>query len=461
MVRTIETDYLVVGAGAAGMAFADALVDADPGSHVTLADRRAAPGGHWLDAYPFVRLHQASQLYGVASTRLGGGQVQESGPERGLHERATGPQVCDYYARVLAGRLLPTGRVELLGGHEYSGGRLVDVGSGRDVDVRVRRHVVDARYLAPSVPALSPAPFAVDDGARAVAVGSLPEVADADRYVIVGAGKTATDAIVWLLGRGLDPGAICWVRPRDPWMFDRACIQPDPAVFLAMATDLMTAAADAKAPDELFRRLEDAGIMLRVDPAVTPTMARTPTLGRWELDLLRSVTDVVRLGHLHRVTPGRLELDDGEVAVAPGAVVVHCAAYGLQRRPSVPVWGGTITLQPVRAGFPCFGAALIGYVEGTRPDRPAAEKNRLCRATGYWSTPTDWVTEQAAGARSAAAFMAEPDVAAWAHATLLNPARVPPEEAARAEVRDVVARFKQHAAAGIAGLERLGLAATG
>ncbi len=459
MVRSLETDYLVVGAGAAGMAFVDALVDADPSAHATLVDRRAAPGGHWLDAYPFVRLHQASQLYGVASTRLGDGRVQDSGPERGLHERATGPQVCDYYARLLTERLLPTGRVELLGGHEYRDGRVVDVGSGREVDVRVRRRVVDARYLAPSIPALSPPPFEVDDGARVGAVGGLPAAADAERYVVVGAGKTATDAIVWLLGRGLDPDAICWVRPRDPWMFDRACIQPDPAVFLTMATDLMVAAAGASSVDELFLRLEEAGIMLRVDPHITPTMARTPTLGRWELDLLRSVTDVVRLGHLRRVAPGRLRLDDGEVAVAPGAVVVHCAAYGLQRRPVVPIWDDRLTLQPIRAGFPCFGAALAGHVEGTRHDRPDAEKNRLCPASGYWSTTADWVTQQAAGARSAAAFMADPDVAAWAHTVLLNPARVPPEEAARAEVRAVVGRFKQHAVAGIAGLERLAAAA--
>ncbi len=52
----IETDYLVVGAGAAGMAFVDALIgacDAD----VVMVDRRHVPGGHWNDAYPFVRLH--------------------------------------------------------------------------------------------------------------------------------------------------------------------------------------------------------------------------------------------------------------------------------------------------------------------------------------------------------------------------------------------------------------------
>ena len=54
------------------------------------------------------------------------------------------------------------------------------------------------------------------------------------QYVVVGSGKTATDACVWLLGQGVDPDAICWVRPRDPWMLNRALIQPDPEVFLGV-----------------------------------------------------------------------------------------------------------------------------------------------------------------------------------------------------------------------------------
>ena len=80
--RSLETDYLVVGAGAMGMAFTDALIDhADV--HVTLVDRRHAAGGHWQDAYPFVQLHQASLFYGVASTVLGTGAVQRERPGGG------------------------------------------------------------------------------------------------------------------------------------------------------------------------------------------------------------------------------------------------------------------------------------------------------------------------------------------------------------------------------------------
>ncbi|MDN5721353.1 NAD(P)-binding protein, partial [Corynebacterium sp.] len=116
---TIEADYVVVGAGAMGMAFTDALIShADV--RVALVDRRHAPGGHWLDAYPFVRLHRASAFYGVTSTLLGDGRAQQHGPERGLHERATAAQICAYYESVLTERLVASGRVSFMPGYVWT-----------------------------------------------------------------------------------------------------------------------------------------------------------------------------------------------------------------------------------------------------------------------------------------------------------------------------------------------------
>src|SRR6187551_2307207 len=114
---SMSTDYLVVGAGAMGMAFTDALIDhAD--AHVTLVDRRHTAGGHWQDAYPFVQLHQASVFYGVASTVLGSGAVQQDGPEAGLQERARRAEIQHYYDEILHHRFRGSGRVTFLGGSE-------------------------------------------------------------------------------------------------------------------------------------------------------------------------------------------------------------------------------------------------------------------------------------------------------------------------------------------------------
>lgn len=455
MTRVLEADYLVVGAGATGMAFTDALIDHADVS-VALVDRRHAVGGHWLDAYPFVQLHQASSFYGVASTPLGGGRIQRDGPEAGLSERATGTEVCAYYGQVLRDRMLSSGRVEFHSASEYADGKVVSRVSGRSYDVPANCRIVDARYLAPDIPAELPPPFEVGDGARVVPVNALVDVDDApSEYVVVGSGKTATDAIVWLLGRGVDADRVCWVRPRDPWMLNRAVIQPDPGVYLGAAAAIMQAGAEGTSLDDVLLRLEEAGVMTRIDRSVTPTMARAPTLGSWELELLRSIERVVRLGHVRRADQGRLTLDAGAVTIASDALVVHCAASGLRNPPRLPIWTETaITLQTVRAGFPCFGAAVTGYVEATRDDDE--QKNRLCPPSSYGNSLADWAAMNVLGTRATQALGAEPDIKAWLDSIAVNPARIPAERRGDAEVEAALDRLREHTPAGLAGLTQLG-----
>lgn len=450
----VQADYLVVGAGAAGMAFVDSLIhNADV--HVVMLDRCHSAGGHWLDAYPFVRLHQASEFYGVVSTPLGKGELQVDGPEAGLHQRAAAPEIVAYYARVLES-MVASGRVTFHSNSEYLGNRRwISLLTGRHFVVPDNCRVVNAHYLAPDIPAQTPAPFGVAENVRVIPVNDLvrlPEIPA--QFVIVGSGKTATDAIVWLLDNGVDPGAICWLLPRDPWMFNRAVVQPDPIINLGMTADILEAASEAESPDDLFLRMEAAGVMLRIDPRVIPTMAKTPTLAHWELDRLRTIENVVRLGHIHHVEPGRVVCTDGEAAIDRDALVVHCAASGLQYPPLVPVWGSEgITLQCVATG-PIFGAALTGYVEATRKDD--AEKNRLCPPHPLSNTPADWPRLVIQGARGSQALASEPDVKRWSHATSLYRSRIPSGRAGDPDVADAIARVDAVREIGMARLAELG-----
>jgi len=66
MTQTLSADYLIIGSGAVGMAFADTLLTETEASLI-IVDSFAKPGGHWNVAYPFVRLHQPSKFYGVSS----------------------------------------------------------------------------------------------------------------------------------------------------------------------------------------------------------------------------------------------------------------------------------------------------------------------------------------------------------------------------------------------------------
>ncbi len=423
----LETDYLVTGTGAAGMAFTDTLL-AHSDATVTLVDRRHAPGGHWIDAYPFVRLHQPSAFYGVSSVPLGQGAVAKSGIDAGFHEQAGADELRAYYARVMDEHFLPTGRVRYLpcsehaiaaDGRHHVRSRL----SGAVQEVRVRRKWVDTGHLEGQIPATSPPPFEVAEGVRCVPAGELARPAEPpERFVIVGSGKTALDTCVWLLTQGVPADAIQWIRPREAWWVNRRTVQPQDGLpeFMAGIGTRMRAMAQATSVDDLFLRCEAEGLFLRVDRAVMPTMSRGAMVSEAELALLRGIRDVVRRGHVRRIERERIVCDDGAVATTPGTLHVHCAAVGLARPPLRPIFeAGRVTIQPLFWGFACFPTALLGVVEAAIADE--AEKNRLCPPIHYWDTPRDFVSAYLAMVAHDRARAAHPAVAAWAQRTRLNP----------------------------------------
>ena len=103
---TIETDYLVIGAGGAAMSFVDTLLD-ETDSRVLMVDRYQRPGGHWNHAYPFVRLHQPSAFYGVCSRELSNWTRDETGPNAGFYELATGADVLRYFDQIMQQQIVP------------------------------------------------------------------------------------------------------------------------------------------------------------------------------------------------------------------------------------------------------------------------------------------------------------------------------------------------------------------
>ena len=118
--KNIETDYLIIGGGAVGMAFADSLI-AQSDADLVIVDRRHRPGGHWNDAYPFVHLHQPSAFYGVNSRVLGSDSIDEVGPNAGFYERASARELRAYFEHVMDRHFLPTGRVRYFPSSEFVG----------------------------------------------------------------------------------------------------------------------------------------------------------------------------------------------------------------------------------------------------------------------------------------------------------------------------------------------------
>ena len=105
----LEVDYLIIGAGAMGLAFADTVV-AESDKTVAIVDMHHRPGGHWNDAYPFVTLHQPSAYYGVPSRELSKNKKDTEGLNKGLYDLATGPEIMAYFDAVMRETLLPLER---------------------------------------------------------------------------------------------------------------------------------------------------------------------------------------------------------------------------------------------------------------------------------------------------------------------------------------------------------------
>ena len=308
------------------------------------------------------------------SLGLGGDRIDKDGENAGYYERATGDEVSAYFAEASA-RITETGRLRLLWRHEYLGGgsdgeRVRELSTGQVHDVAVRHRLVDARYLEASIPAAHTAPFDVAAGARVIPVNDLPATAgSASRYAVLGSGKTAADACIWLLVTGRQPDRIRWIRPGDAWFHDRAHFQPLEQVGAIMEGISLDAESGAQAAnlDELFERLESSGRFVRIDPSWLATMYRGTMLSTRELEALRQIADIVRLGRVQRIEADQIVLERGETESATDVLHVDCTALGLNNAPATPIFQPQrIVLQQVRYLSPCFNAALIAFVEAHR-----------------------------------------------------------------------------------------------
>jgi hypothetical protein len=466
-VREIETDYLVIGAGASGMAFVDTLV-AHADADVVLVDRRHRPGGHWLDAYPFVRLHQPSAYYGVESRPLGDDRIDEDGPNAGLYERADSAEICEYYTRVLDEHLLPTGRVRFAGLSEYRGGNgdghlLVSLLDGSETVIRPRRKVVDATYVQSEIPSRHVPEFAIEPGVRVVPPNDLVDLAaPAERFTVIGAGKTACDTSAWLLEQGVDPDRIRWIRGRDPWQFDRTWTQPLDLVasYMRLQARWVETAEAASDGRDFARRLEEAGVFVRLDPAVEPSAFRGATVSRSEIDALRSIEHVVRARRVRSIGSAAVATDTGDIPGALDEVYVDCTAAGVPAAAARPVFeGDRITIQYVGVGFLPWCAATIGFVEST--GESDSEKNRLCPPVVFSGDAADLARLAYAAMQGLVARARHEVVGPWNAVSRLNPARAALEHIDEPGVADSLAFVIEHTRPALQNLERATAAGAG
>ncbi|WP_128891097.1 hypothetical protein [Erythrobacter sp. HKB08] len=425
----LETDYLVIGAGAVGLAFVDTLLEEDPDATFLFVDRHAKPGGHWNDAYSFVTLHQPSAIYGLESTPLGQDRIDTAGPNKGFYELASGAEVLAYFDNAMRDRLLPSGRVQYFPNCNYLGNHSFEnLFSGERQTVKVRRKVVDSTYFETSVPATHKRQFDVAEGVRIAIPGDLQDLWKQpeeipENYVILGGGKTAMDTGVWLLQAGVPADRITWVRPRESWFLNRAFIQPGEQFFekvIEGQTAIFEEAAKADNVDELFLALEERGFMLRLDKDALPRMFHYPVISTGEIELLRQIENVVRMGRVTSIEADRMVLKEGEVPVAPDTMFIDCTASAVRPKPTRPQFEpGLITLQLLHVPLVTLNAAVTAVIEANFDTDE--EKNALGMPVSFIDTIGGYAMTLLGTGMNRMAWANNPVLSKWLAQSRLDP----------------------------------------
>jgi hypothetical protein len=183
-------------------------------------------------------------------------------------------------------------------------------------------------------------------------------------------------------------------------------------------------------------------------------MFRGPTLSEGEVEELRRIEGVVRLGRVRRIERDQIVLDRGVIPTTPGHIHVHCAAQGLSSAPPVPIFReDAITLQSIRIGLLPFAAALTGFIEATRDD--VAAKNRLCPPNPQPNVPLDWARGTLIGMRADHLWSKESDISEWLENARLNVSRGIRKRAGEPRVQEAFMRYSANVRAALANLERL------
>mmetsp|Transcript_7144 Transcript_7144/g.14599 ORF Transcript_7144/g.14599 Transcript_7144/m.14599 type:complete len:519 (+) Transcript_7144:395-1951(+) len=308
----LECDYLVVGAGAAPMAFIDTLLKDLPESKVVLVDKKASPGGHWVDAYGYVRLHQPSIVYGIESKQLEGNWLSLLLKKWTLpwNHRADKQEILTYFDDFVKEKIdlkqidyypncvYDFDKEESTDGNKIHNFSSVD--GSVSYKVKVSKKLIDATKGENIIPHDSPLQFPVDEGVRVMTPNQIfdafqgktdkKSLTRKTKYVVLGAGKTGMDCIIYLQRTmKVDPDDIAWVISKDVWMMDldgggnplyfpRALMKND--------NDL----------DKTSLYMEKIGQFVRLDKNVQPSRFRFPTIPRNELKLLRKVKTLIRRG---------------------------------------------------------------------------------------------------------------------------------------------------------------------
>ena len=125
------------------------------------------------------------------------------------------------------------------------------VDPNKKIKFEIKKCLVDSTYMKVEVPSTTRPNFEVSNNVNLVPPNHLFSLRTSyERYNIIGAGKTALDAICFLVDSGVPKEKIYWFVSQDSWFWNREIVQP-PLVGKAFLAQF-NAVNNNKLADEAF-----------------------------------------------------------------------------------------------------------------------------------------------------------------------------------------------------------------
>lgn len=398
-------DYVVVGAGYAGLNVLAAVKRLKPSAQVLCIDRHEKPGGCWNDFYDYVALHQPHTLFGV------NGQPWHFKDPNILAPRA---DILHHFKSFVDTGLSPS--FEFKGQTDYLGCRRLGDASGL-LEVTIKplegenvvlqtKHVIDARaFNYPGQHMQSSASSSPE-----VQLADLPKYHSerpdnvSDRlYVIVGGGKTGVDTALWLADHRKPSDEVLMITGRSKYFFCREHILPKKpnqslstpvlgGIFLQMAKEY-----DGSNETELLEKLREEGVLFSIGGSAACS-TNFGIVSRLEMQRLEESTKVFPNDYFSSVEQEsdgsyRIHLRSGaSLTTQKEVVVVNCRSSSQERANAF-----SVDVHPLQEDGSVKFGSLLGFTGPTYYLMTTLYVKGKLKQMPIYGVPGDYVAKKVDG----------------------------------------------------------------
>ena len=186
-----------------------------------------------------------------------------------------------------------------------------------------------------------------------------------ERYVVIGAGKTGLDALLYLLDNGVDPDKIVWIVSNDCWYINRVKFLDLNSLHLTFPEFYETVLASEDVND-VYKRAEEIQYFMRVDKKIWPKRMRAATVSPKEMAKIQTIKNIVRYGRISRIERCEIAFERGDsLPTSIETLHVDCSTAGTKFSPlKEKVFSGyKINLMMTLVTQQCTSAAVIAALE--------------------------------------------------------------------------------------------------